>query len=103
MTGWASLSQGLRWETNVLNGGRFKVAIRYVKDVAGTGGKLGLNLGGKKIDFTIDPSSSVSLHDNQLELGTVVLPKGKQVIELSAHTIAGAEMVKFLEVILLPE
>lgn len=74
-----------------------------MKDVAGTGGKLGLNLGGKKIDFTIDPSSAVSLRDNQLELGTVVLPKGKQVIELSVHTIAGAEMVKFLEVILLPE
>jgi len=103
VTGWTSLNQGLRWETNVLNGGRFKVAIRYVKDVAGTGGKLGLNLGGKNTDFTIDPSSAVSLHDNQLELGTVLLPKGKQVIELRAHTIAGGEMVKFLEVILLPE
>ncbi|MNK03194.1 Alpha-L-fucosidase [compost metagenome] len=103
VTGWASLSQGLRWDANVLNGGHFKVAIRYVKDVAGTGGKLGLNLGGKNMDFTIDPSSSVSLHDNQLELGTVLLQKGKQVIELRAHTIAGAEMVKFLEVILQPE
>ena len=103
VTGWTSLSQGLRWDTNVLNGGHFKVSIRYVKDVIGTGGKLGLNLGGKNIDFTIDPSSSVGLRENQLELGTVVLPKGKQVIELRARTIAGAEMVKFLEVILLPE
>jgi len=103
VTGWTRLSQGLRWDTHVLNGGRFKVAIRYVKDVVGTGGNLGLNLGGKNIDFTIDPSSSVGLREHQLELGTVTLPKGKQVIELRAHTIAGAEMVKFLEVILLPE
>lgn len=103
VTGWTSLSQELRWDTNVLNGGRFKVAIRYVKDVVDTGGKLSLNLGGKNMDFTIDPSSSVGLRENQLELGTVVLPKGKQVIELRARTMAGAEMVKFLEVILQPE
>ncbi|WP_293903898.1 alpha-L-fucosidase [Sphingobacterium sp. UBA5670] len=103
VTGWTGLYQGLVWNTYVLTGGRFKVSVRYVKDVANTGGSLSLTLGGKDLDFVINPASPIGSRGIQLELGSVNLSKGNQKIELKANSIEGAEMVKFLEVILDPE
>ncbi len=103
VAGWTGLYQGLVWNTYVLTGGRSKVSVRYVKDVANTGGSLSLTLGGKDLDFVINPASPVGSRGIQLELGSVNLSKGNQKIELKANSIEGAEMVKFLEVILDPE
>jgi len=103
VAGWTGLNQGLAWDTYVLTGGRFKVVIRYVKDAVNAGGDLSLIVGGKRIDFSINPASSVSSRGSQLELGIVNLSKGNQKIELKANSIEGVEMVKFLEVILVPE
>ncbi|WP_312340280.1 alpha-L-fucosidase [Sphingobacterium sp.] len=103
VAGWTGLNQGLTWDTYVLTGGRFKVSVRYVKDVANTGGELSLTLGGKRIDFAINPASPIGSRGSQLELGNANLSKGNQKIELKANSIEGAEMVKFLEVILVPE
>jgi Alpha-L-fucosidase len=103
VTGWTSLNQGLAWDTNVLTAGRFKVVIRYVKDAANAGGDLSLIVGGKRIDFSINPASSVSSRGSQLELGIVNLSKGEHKIELKANRIEGTEMVKFLELLLVPE
>jgi len=103
VAGWTGLDQALVWNTYVLTGGRFKVSVRYVKDMANTGGDLSLTVGGKRIDFAINPASPVGSHGSQLELGIVNLSKGEQKIELRANRIDGTEMVKFLEVILIPK
>ncbi|QIH32376.1 alpha-L-fucosidase [Sphingobacterium sp. DR205] len=100
VSGWKNSNQYLGWDINVLKPARFKVSVRYVKDVENTGGEMVLKIAGKEISFAIDPASPKSSHGNSLMLGQIDLPVGKQSVELHVKNIVGAEAVKFLEVVL---
>lgn len=100
VSGWKNSNQYLGWDINVLKSARFKVAVRYVKDVENTGGDMVLKIAGKEINFTIDPASPKSSYGNSLMLGQIDLPAGKQSMELHVKNIVGMEAVKFLEVVL---
>ncbi|WP_343566078.1 alpha-L-fucosidase [Sphingobacterium sp.] len=100
VSGWKSSNQYLGWNIDVLEPAQFDVVIRYVKDVENTGGDMVLEIGGKTLDFSIDPASATSGRGNSLKLGRINLPSGKQSVQLRAKNIVGVEAVKFLEVIL---
>ncbi|PUV21281.1 alpha-L-fucosidase [Sphingobacterium athyrii] len=100
VSGWRNSNQYLGWDINALKPARFKVSVRYVKDVENTGGEMVLKIAGKEISFAIDPASPKSRLGNSLMLGQIDLPVGKQSVELHVKNIVGAEAVKFLEVVL---
>lgn len=100
VSGWKNSNQYLGWNIDVLEPAQFDVVIRYVKDVGNTGGDMVLEIGGKTLDFSIDPASATSGRGNSLKLGRVNLPSGKQSVQLRAKNIVGGEAVKFLEVVL---
>ncbi|CAM3865370.1 alpha-L-fucosidase [Sphingobacterium prati] len=100
VSGWKNSEQYLGWDINVLEPAGFDVSIRYVKDVENAGGEMILKIGGKEINFLIDPSSPTSGRGNSILIGQIDLPKGKQTVELHAKNIVGTETVKFLELIL---
>ncbi|MEI2274855.1 alpha-L-fucosidase [Sphingobacterium sp. ML3W] len=100
VSGWKNSNQYLGWNINVLEPAQFNVSVRYVRDVANTGGDMVLKIGGKAFNFSIDSTSPTSGRGKSLGLGQIDLPVGKQSVELRTKNIVGGEAVKFLEVVL---
>ncbi|HET8735802.1 MAG TPA: arylsulfatase [Pricia sp.] len=107
-TNWKSLKDSITWEVDVLADGRFKVALYYAVPEKNLGSIVELSLGKSKIAKRItEPNESPLMgmeHDRvprkesyvkdfkSMDLGTMVLKKGKGTLTLKALEIPGEEV-----------
>ncbi|MGB7395953.1 MAG: arylsulfatase [Pricia sp.] len=110
-TDWKSVNDSITWEVDVLADGHFKVQLYYAAKEENLGSIIELSLGkskiAKKVNEAHDPPLKGMENDRvprqesyvkdfkPMDLGTMVLKKGKGTLTLKALEIPGEEAVDF--------
>ena len=113
--GWKSLDQNLSWKIRTINSSprNFRVLVKYLSPEQSSGGKYAItierpNPGNKLIPERIFSFETTVLTDPKgttpvtAELGTIALGYGTYMIKISPITITKNELMKLLEVQLIP-
>lgn len=99
--GWKSKNQTVSWNFDLAKTTNFKVIIKYIAPPADAAGTYTVLFN----DMTFEQKVTTPEKENSVtttELGTTVLAAGKNVITIAPVTIEKKELMKLLEVILVP-
>jgi alpha-L-fucosidase len=94
---WKSKDAYLSWNFRSLSPAKYKVVVRYIADATGS---YAFSVGDFKQTVQITPAAKNGVVTQ--ELGTVSLNKGKYQISINPVEMKGTELMKLLEVQLIP-
>ncbi|MFT3827168.1 MAG: alpha-L-fucosidase [Chitinophagaceae bacterium] len=97
---WKSADQSISWKIRTAADGKYKVVAKYIADEH-AGGKFQVKLDNNQLDGAVINTVKGSDITTQ-ELGTVTLGQGVHIIEIKAINISGTELMKLLELQLIP-
>ncbi|MEM9157417.1 MAG: arylsulfatase [Verrucomicrobiota bacterium] len=112
---WVDPKDDIKWDIDVVESGRFRVAIRYTCPEKDIGSQVRISVGGKSLQATVDKAFDPDLFPNldraprsgeiekpwaTLELGYLNLKKGVDTFTLSADRMPGSQIMDVREVIL---
>lgn len=105
--GWKSKEQSLRWELNTIKPGRYNISIKYLAQPGTAGGSYSLSF----FRNTVETSKMETEFSAQVEtaagvvtrnIGVVSLQDGSYNLVMNAVTIPKTELMKLLEIQLIP-
>lgn len=112
---WVDPKDDIAWDINVVESGRYRVAIKYTCPEKDIGSKIHISVGGNAQQATVDRAFDPDLfpyHDRAprsgelekpwatLEVGHLELEKGIETLTLSADHMPGFQIMEVREVIL---
>lgn len=112
---WVDPKDDIAWDINVVESGRYRVAIKYTCPEKDIGSKIRISVGGNAQQATVDRAFDPDLfpyHDRAprsgelekpwatLEVGHLELEKGIETLTLSADHMPGFQIMEVREVIL---
>jgi alpha-L-fucosidase len=100
LTGWKNKSQFLTWDFAIPKAANFKIVIKYIYEKENSG-EFNLTLDNSnfkgKTNASLDKEGVITK-----DLGISELPSGKHQLKMSALEISGTELMKILEIDLIP-
>ena len=112
---WVDPTDTITWDINVVESGRYRVAVRYVCPKQDVGSSFNIKIAGKKLHGQIDKAYDPAIYPAfdraprsgelekpwaTLEIGTIDLQKGITELILSADNMPGSQVMEVREVIL---
>ncbi len=112
---WVDPKDDIKWNIDVVESGRYRVAIKYTCPEKDIGSKIRISVGGKSLTATVDKAYDPDLFPNRdraprsgeiekpwatLEVGHLNLKKGVDTLTLSADHMPGSQVMEVREVIL---
>lgn len=112
---WVDPTDTITWDINVVESGRYRVAVRYVCPEQDVGSSFNIKIAGKKLHGQIDKAYDPDLYPvydraprsgelekpwATLELGEIDVPRGVTQLVLSAESMPGNQVMEVREVIL---
>ncbi len=113
--GWTELASRVSWNIDVVEGGRYAVALRYLCPAHDVGSKVHLTVGDFGMEAEIREATSMEprRHPDRaarieapemswktLPMGDIELPKGQQTLTIEAHTKPGKTVMELQKVVL---
>ncbi len=99
--GWKTREQNLSWDFRTTRPGDFKLVMKYLAPAETSGGMYAVTLDEYYTQNSVATSSKGTTVITR-ELGTVSLTAGTHHLKIAPITIVGAELMKLLEVQLIP-
>ena len=96
---WNNKNQFLSWDFIIPKAAKFKVVIKYIQ-VKENSGEFSVGIGNQKFNGKVISSDKEGLITK--EIGVVSLPAGKHQLNINALEISGTELMKILEINLIP-
>lgn len=96
--GWKSKNQSLSWSFKTNHAKTFKVVLKYIGEKENSG-KMNLSVGNLSENITIKPGNGKPA---EIEIGNAFVQKGINNLKLEALDVQGQELMKVLEVDLIP-
>lgn len=98
VTGWKNKADYLSWNLKALKPGKYKIITRYIADVAGSPYEVKIGSFVKQQDVIASQKGAVVTQ----EIGIANLVPGPQELTVKALDIKGAELMRLLEIQLIP-
>ncbi len=111
LTNWTTTDERIEWDVDVLQAGRYQVALHYTCPAKDIGSVIELSCGTARLETQIlvahDPPLKGQEHDRveraesyvkdfrAMDLGVIQLPAGRSKLALSAKSIPGSSVLDF--------
>jgi hypothetical protein len=97
---WKNSDQWFSWEVRLNEPAEYQIELKFT-GAKGSGGKIGIEAGNQVLESSI-PENQVANEVNTLSLGNLKLNKGASQIRLKPLAFGKEELVKLLEIQLIP-
>ena len=112
---WSNPKDGISWDIDIVQSGRYRIAVKYVCPDHDVGAKIRVKVAGKELKASVDLAFDPELYPvfdrapragvlekpwATLEIGRADLAKGSTKLILSADSMPGSQVMEVREVIL---